>query len=172
MDELVLAEQGVFLTTDARGEIPVGAPDAFGLYYRDTRFLSGFALRLDGVAVPLLGVEDSGYVSTLTYGEIAESPVRTPGIPPNVLVRRTRYLAVPDGRPVLRERIAVTSYDRDALDVVLALALAADFKDIFEIRRITSGERPPYQAPQTLASDTIVLAYTGRVSRCASALEI
>jgi len=162
MDELVLAEQGVFLTTDARGEIPVGAPDAFGLYYRDTRFLSGFALRLDGVAVPLLGVEDSGYVSTLTYGEIAESPVRTPGIPPNVLVRRTRYLAVPDGRPVLRERIAVTSYDRDALDVVLALALAADFKDIFEIRRITSGERPPYQAPQTLASDTIVLAYTGR----------
>jgi glycogen debranching enzyme len=162
MDELVLAEQGVFLTTDARGEIPVGAPEAFGLYYRDTRFLSGFALHLDGIAVPLLGVEDSGYVSTLTYGEIAESPVRTVGIPPNVLVRRTRYLAVPDGHPVLHERIAVTSYNRDALDVALALALAADFKDIFEVRRIARGARPPYQAPQTLTSGTIMLAYTGR----------
>lgn len=188
MDELVLAEQGVFLTTNARGEVPVGAPEAFGLYYRDTRFLSGFALRLDGVAIPLLGVEDNGYVSTLTYGEIAESPVRTPGIPPNVLVRRTRYLAVPDGpphlptpspmsrrggadagvdagagpRPVLRERIAVTSYNRDTLDVGLALELASDFRDIFEIRGIASGERPAYQAPAMPAPGMIVVSYTGR----------
>ena len=220
MDQLVLAEQGVFLTTDARGEIPVGAPEALGLYYRDTRFLSGFALRLDGVAVPLLGREDNGYAATLTYGEIAESPVRTPGIPPNVLIRRTRYLDAPDGdphphplsrarergaplsattapregegetsprgegetpthvgrlpspasgrgvggegRPTLRERIAVTSYNREALDVALTLELAADFKDIFKVRDFAQGEPGAYEAPATLAPGTVVLAYTGR----------
>jgi len=198
MDQLVLTEHGVFLTTDARGEIPVGAPEALGLYYQDTRFLSGFALRLNGVAVPLLGMEDNGYAATLTYGEIAESPVRTPGIPPNVLIRRTRYLDVPDtaphppppspsegdeevfphvgqlpspahlrgdggeGPPTLRERIAVTSHNREALDVALTLELAADFRDIFEVRDFAQGERGAYGAPTMPAPGTVVLTYTGR----------
>jgi len=258
MDQLVLAEQGVFLTTDAHGEIPVGAPEALGLYYQDTRFLSGFALRVNGGVMPLLGVEDNGYAATLTYGEVAESPVRTPGIPPNVVVRRTRYIDMPDdtphppphadwslgptrgptaqpaspsrgegahnasplargqgerarpsdprlgaeglgshgagvraitplprsgragwavgsadprdqsaraggeGAPALRERISLTSYNRDALDVRLTLALAADFRDIFAVRQFVRAEPGAYVPPAFPAPGRIVLAYTGR----------
>ncbi len=165
MDELVLAEQGSFLTANARGDIPVDDPGALGFFCRDMRFLSGFTLRLNDEEIPLLGVDAHGYWQTLTYStpEVALNKGKT--LPSNIVLRRTRYLAAAerqDGLPALRERIAVTSYNRVPIDMTVDLTVTADFRDIFDVRGFLHGAPAPADAPAFPRRDTIVLMHHGR----------
>ena len=167
MDELVLTEQGVFLTTNPRGEIPLAEPGTLGLYYQDTRFLSGLEVRIDGAEAPLLGVDDRGYMATLSYGAVAEAPLGTGGFPADVLLRRTRYISAGAGHAegdapaaTLHERISLTSYQREQRDVTLSLAVAADFLDLFNLRGFATSERGPY-GPASTEGGVITLSYTG-----------
>jgi len=165
MDEVVLKEQGVFLTTDASGEISA-RPGALGLYYQDTRFLSRLELRLDGSAAPLLDRDDHGYQATFTYGLIAESHLFDPQqtYPPNILIQRTHYIAhPPTGQPgALRERLTLTNFNREAREVTLTIILAADFVDMFKVRGFSELQMGDYDAASVPRPDLLALGYTGR----------
>ena len=53
IDNAVVAKNGdIFLLTDPNGILPLGGDHAFGLYYHDCRYLSGYELTLAG-ATPL-----------------------------------------------------------------------------------------------------------------------
>jgi len=166
LNPLVLTERGAFLTTDAAGDIPIAAPGALGLYYQDTRFLSGLEVRLDGLALPLLQVDDKGYAAMLTYGALSATEGGDGQFPPNVLLRRARYIAattqVGDGAPALRERITLVNYDRAARDASLTIALTADFRDIFAVRGFAQAAHGAYAPPDVSSRDSVTLGYTGR----------
>jgi len=168
LNPLVLTERGAFLTTDAAGDIPIAAPSALGLYYQDTRFLSGLEVRLDGLAPPLLQVDDKGYAATLTYGALSATEGGDGQFPPNVLLRRARYIAataqVGVGPPALRERITLVNYDRAARDASLTIALTADFRDIFAVRGFAQVAHGAYAPPDVSSRNSVALRYTGRDS--------
>jgi glycogen debranching enzyme len=172
MDEVVIKEQGTFLTTNVQGEIPEG-PGIVGLFYQDTRFLSRFELRVNGAGAPLLHVEDRGYAATLIHGQIAEAgrdgSSESP-FPPGLLVARTRYIApsgtrIEGGTPgpgACRERITLTSFGREPREVTVTLALAADFKDIFVVRGFFPMQPGTSDEPRVPEPGLLLLAYTGR----------
>jgi hypothetical protein len=93
---LVTTEHGVFLTIDTDGVIPPEAPGTLGLFYRDTRFLSGLDVRLDGERPPALSVDDHGWRSTITYDAQVFSK-RGTAFPARLLLRRERYIGAPRG---------------------------------------------------------------------------
>src|SRR5690348_14117419 len=110
---LVTTEHGVFLTTNAEGLIPPEEPGTLGLFYRDTRFLSGLDVRLDGERPPALSVDDHGWRATITYDAQGASK-RGTAFPARLLLQRERYISVPAGTPpALRERLTLTSYGRE-----------------------------------------------------------
>ena len=99
-----MKEDGLVLVTDDDGSLPIGETSPLGLYFHDTQFLSGFALRINGQAPALLSANtEQNYVgafqlanrpATLDDGAILPSQ--------SLSVRRTRFLA--DG---LRERVGI-----------------------------------------------------------------
>src|SRR5579863_5920457 len=48
-DTIVIKADDIFLLTDLNGNVPRGNPNGLGLYYQDTRFLSGYELILQGI---------------------------------------------------------------------------------------------------------------------------
>src|SRR5947207_8837485 len=53
-DALVIRENGLFLLMDKAGAVPAGNESGFGLYYRDTRFLSEYAFAFANVTPVIL----------------------------------------------------------------------------------------------------------------------
>ena len=53
-DAVVLKEGSVFLVATEAGDIPFGLPHGFGLFFKDCRFLDGYAITLNGIAPTLL----------------------------------------------------------------------------------------------------------------------
>lgn len=169
MDGLMLTEHGVLLTTDNRGDIPIGAPGVLGLYYQDTRFLSGWEVRINGMLPPLLGVENRGYMTRLSYGSIASSRLRPGGLPPGILLMRTRYISTAlrgddmlPSSPVLYERIMLTSYQRVPLSIMLEMTVAVDFQDVFCVRQFAQALPGKYESLDQSERSTLHLSYTGR----------
>lgn len=52
--KLTLKGDRAFVITDAYGDVPVAYPSELGYYWRDTRFLSGFEMYLNGARPVLL----------------------------------------------------------------------------------------------------------------------
>ncbi|MGH2766400.1 MAG: glycogen debranching N-terminal domain-containing protein, partial [Actinomycetota bacterium] len=53
-DVQVIKDDRTFLVTDRFGNVPEGNTSALGLYHKDTRFLSGLDLTVDGMEPILL----------------------------------------------------------------------------------------------------------------------
>lgn len=53
-DVQVIKDDRTFLVTDRMGNVPEGNTAALGLYHRDTRFLSGLELKMQGLEPVLL----------------------------------------------------------------------------------------------------------------------
>jgi hypothetical protein len=60
-----LKEDALVLVTDNDGSLPLAAQSPLGLYYHDTQYLSGYALRVNGSAPILLSANtEQNYVAT------------------------------------------------------------------------------------------------------------
>ncbi len=152
----VLKHGDTFLVADASGDI-WGEGD--GLFRNDTRVLSSFRLTLGGHLPSLLGARISQdnvfFTSNLTNRPLP--PLGGSPMPEGVLhVERTRFL----WESRLYERLTVTNYAELEVVAPLGLSIAADFRDMFEIRgsrRAVRG-RP---LPAALTSHTVRLGYIG-----------
>ena len=116
-----------------------GAPD--GLYYQDTRFLSGLSLRLGGMAPLLLGsvlLDDNGaMVVDLANADIHDAEGRIWLQRDAIHAGRVKFLC----GPACYERISVRSFGPLDRMVPLDLSFAADFADLFEVRGDTRPRR-------------------------------
>ncbi len=147
--ELVLKSDELYLvgasTTDGSGE------SAAGLYVRDTRHLSRFRLLLNDAPLQRL----SARVARGSRAVVVEtnSLQALPGVtiaPHTISVEQTIELG-----DRLLDRIVVHNYGPHALSLALSIEIAADFRDLFDIRgfprRRTPGTLPvPALTPTSL----------------------
>src|SRR2546421_7165473 len=141
---LSVKEGETFVCSDLDGDLSVPNTMGMGVYYKDTRFLSRFELRLNG-AEPVL-LSSSAERAHLSYvdltnpdiweGEVIAIPAQT------VNVRRMRAVS-----ECVLERIRVKNYNAYPVNVTLEFALAADFLDIFEVRGLVRERRGAVFSP-------------------------
>ncbi len=151
-DSIVLAGSEIVLVTDARGDVPrehTGGR-AFGLFYRDTRFLSVYELTLNGAPlVPLSSHECGG---AWTFHVLGNPRLESAGgaciEPHTVSVRRDRMV----GDGAIHEILAVTNFGVSPAHLSLELKFAADFTDIFVVRGIAEPA-PHTRLPAEIADD-------------------
>src|SRR5579864_5302059 len=120
-----------FLVTDQQGSIPLDAQD-YGLYASDTRFLSRHEIRLNGrrpesVASVRLSFRHA------RWHMIADDVAGFGGDMRDARVAITLDRLVSGHR--LHEDLALHTFGRSSLTVLLEIALESDFADIFEVRR-------------------------------------
>lgn len=135
-----------FLCTRPDGEIAAAGTSGEGFYYHDTRHLSELRLSLGGHQPVLLS-------SVIESGQEAEINQTNPWFTdadgrdtPQETINLRRTLVLLEDR--LFVRIRLRSYCRHPVTVPLALTVAADFADVFEVR---SGKR---QVPGELLTPT------------------
>jgi glycogen debranching enzyme len=126
-----LKEDALVLVTEDDGSIPLGGTSPLGLYYHDTQFLSGYALRVNGHAPLLLSANhEQNYVATFQLMQAEGARLGTARhTQETISIRRTRFLS--DG---LRERIGILNATPAAVDLVVEIELEATFRDMFAVR--------------------------------------
>jgi glycogen debranching enzyme len=146
---LVRAAGYTFLVTRRDGNIaPAGARE-LGLFQRDTRFLSRYELQLHGGEVVYLSAEGSGD-SLNQIDQMVSAPIHgNLDDPQNFLHMRRHQLVDDDG---LFERIELTSFLAEPLELEMRLCFASDFADIFEVRGAVRARRGTALPPQVSSS--------------------
>lgn len=148
---------GVF---DRNGDIVAGPGSPDGLYHRDTRYLSHFALLLEGARPMLLSstLRDDNATLTcdLTNPDLFDGDEQLVLPHDLVHIRRSRFL----WQGKCYERISLRSFDEEPRTVRLLLDFAADFADLFEVRG-THRERRGTLNPAHADEASVVLSYTG-----------
>lgn len=147
-----------FAVMDGHGDIGSAEGTAEGLYFRDTRFLSRFELRIEGRRPLLLASaahEDKAALTVeLTNPEFAVDAERLRK--DTIFLHRTRFL----WNATCYERLNVRSYDLKRRRLRFDFLFDADFRDLFEVRG-TRRERRGISHAEILAADCIEFRYAG-----------
>jgi glycogen debranching enzyme len=147
---------GIF---DRYGDIESVGLGSHGLYFRDTRFLSRFSLRLEDHSLQLLSStileEERMLVVNLANADIA--------VDGKVAIRR-ETLHVARSKFVCEntcyEDLRFTNYSLFPVEVAFFFRIDADFVDMFEIRGI-ARQRRGQRLSHMLEPDGVVFSYAG-----------
>ncbi len=157
-EALVIRERDLFLLTNVGGQVPPGNLNGYGLYYADTRYLSGYDFAFAAAEpVVLLSTAELGYSSeqVLTNPSMPSLEGRT--IPRGTIeVRRLRVV-----EDALEETLRVTNYNVFPVTLDVVLRFEADFVDIFEVRGHEREARGELHQP-VWQDSTLAMAYKGR----------
>jgi glycogen debranching enzyme len=159
-DAVVIKLAEPFFLCPPNGQIGARGEHGFGLYHHDTRFLSGYELRVGGsVATSLAATAITGGKAVLELtnppldlGEGRQVAKQQLGI------RWTRDLH--DEPTRLVDRLTVRNYGADGVSIPLAFTFAADFRDIFTIRGL-GGRRPGQLQEPGFDGGNLVFRYDG-----------
>ncbi len=152
----MLKEEGVFATSNLRGDMPLG--QSTGLYAHDTRYLSLYTLSLEGQEPVLLSASsEQNFIANLQLTNPALGLENGSTILPNSVSLRRNRLMHGGG---LRERIGLFSYNSFPVRLRLQIDLGGDFRDMFDVRGFPRGERGMIHEPQW-GNDVLSLSYTG-----------
>jgi glycogen debranching enzyme len=146
--QINILEGSTFIVSDLRGDIGLWHNEMSGLFYRDTRHLSRWQIRLNGRELDVLSAD------TLDYDEAAFFLIEPTGtIYHNPTLSLVRQRHVGDG---MQEHLELTNHGPRPIQLELSLLFNADFADIFEIKdRLTKvGE-----FSRRVDIDRITLAY-------------
>lgn len=146
-DVVTMVEGTTFCIGTATGDIETGRPQ--GLFFRDTRIVSGWQLRLDGQPAQALSIVDGqGYTARF----VLRRPPSAGQADSTVLCVRRRFIG--DG---MKETITLSNVGREATLVRVELLVASDFADLFAVKegRVSHGEA------QSTAT-TVDLSFTRR----------
>jgi hypothetical protein len=121
---VTLVEGTSFCLCDNSGNIGPGASQ--GLFFRDTRILSTWQLRIDDDLIePLTVIEDSAYNATFV-GRARPRPGQTES---TLLVERHRFIGAG-----MREDIVLSNLGREPAASTLTIRTGADFADLFGVK--------------------------------------
>ena len=155
----VLQHDDTFAVFDLFGDIGMFGASEQGLYHEGTRYVSRFAMRVNGRRPLMLSArvkEDN---------ELFGADLTNPDIPlddqeaiPRDIVHlfRSRFL----WQGAWHERIRISNYGRSALRLSLTFDIDADFADIFEVRG-TRRERRGTRLDPVVDGATLCLGYRG-----------
>jgi glycogen debranching enzyme len=129
-----LVEGSTFCRSSEPGDIHAGHPH--GLFVSDTRVVSAWQLTLDGRPVESLGtVQEEPYAATF----VGRAAPRAGLADSTLLVLRKRSVSG-DG---MREDIVLRNLSGEAAGVLVALTVAVDFADLFEVKEGRLRPHPP-----------------------------
>ena len=120
-----------FLVTDQTGAIPPSADGDYGLYSADTRFLSRHELRLNGRR------PESVASVRLSFRHARWHMIADNVAGPDGDMREARVAVTIDrliSLQQMHEDLAVHTYARTPVSVLLEIKLESDFADLFEVR--------------------------------------
>jgi glycogen debranching enzyme len=155
----VLKHGDTFAVFDRHGDVqPIGLGQQ-GVFDRGTRGLSRFDVRIAGVR-PLLLSSTLDRDNALLLVSLTNPDLQRDGrveIPRNT-VHLERSSVVFEGG--CHTRLTLRSFDREAVDLLLAVGFEADFCDVFEVRGVRRARRGTLHEPRVDGA-RVVLAYTG-----------
>jgi glycogen debranching enzyme len=121
---VTLVEGTSFCLCETGGDVSPGAPQ--GLFFRDTRILSTWQLRIDDdVIEPLTVIEDSSYHATFV-GRARPRPGQSES---TLLVERHRFVGAG-----MREDVVLTNLGREPAACTVTIRAGADFTDLFDVK--------------------------------------
>jgi glycogen debranching enzyme len=121
---VTLVEGSSFCLCEQTGDVHPGSPH--GLFFRDTRILSAWQLRLDEEEVePLAVMTEEPYRATF----LGRARPRAGLADSTLLVERRRFVGAG-----MREDIVLRNLGREAAACTLTLRVEADFADLFEVK--------------------------------------
>lgn len=146
--DVSVLDGSTFVIGDRHGDVRVEVGREHGFYSDDTRFVSRWVLRVDDVALQLLGLDQDVHFAAQHF----MTPCLAPDEPAPYTVTRRRLVD-----HVWLEQIAVANHRHATSAVRVALEVAADFADLFEVKDGTVAARPVTSVID--ADGTLVLAY-------------
>ena len=146
-----------FAVFDARGDIADRDGGSEGIYYRDTRHLSHLVLTLNGAALLLLSSNVQADNVVLAV-DLANPDLGSARRMRGELIHVSRLKFV--WQNAVYERLLVRNYDVVPHRLVLGIAFAADFADLFEVRG-TRRSRHGETAAERRSASAVVLRYLG-----------
>ncbi len=135
-----LKQGDMFALFDALGDCVAPALTPGGVFYNDTRYLSGVQLLIDGQRPLLLSsaVENDNVVLTVDLSNPDIYQGAAIALPREILhIRRSKFL----WQGTCHERIAIRNFDARPQKCWLTINFAADFADLFEIRGMQREKR-------------------------------
>jgi glycogen debranching enzyme len=164
---LVLKHGDGFGVFNDHGDVRPAPGGAQGVYYQDTRHLSGFTLTLDGQAPLLLSsiLRDDNATLTcdLTNPDLHDKEGKLELAHDLIHLRRSRFL----WKSGCFERINVRNFDDRRRRMEVAVEFEADFADLFEVRGFHREHRGRLHEPKVEGA-AVVLSYTGLDKRLRS----
>ena len=121
---LTILEGSTFCICDDLGDI--GTEETSGFFSEDVRFLSSLQLTVDGERPLLLSSGKVEYFSAAFY---SRNPTTTGLAQDTLLISRERFVG--NG---LQDRVVVQNESTERVAFVVALAVAADFADLFTVK--------------------------------------
>jgi glycogen debranching enzyme len=124
-------EGSTFLISDSHGDAraDIDSRKTDGLFYRDMRHLSTFALAVKSPSLEFLSTDNTHfYGATFFFALTTERMQRVKRHPAASLIRRRSLLRV------LREELTLRNHTDTELRIELEFRFAADFADLFEVK--------------------------------------
>jgi glycogen debranching enzyme len=157
---LVLKHGDCFGVFDGKGDVRSAPGGAQGLYYRDTRHLSHFALTIRRKNPLLLSssLRDDNATLTcdLTNPDLLGDGGHIELAHDLIHLRRSRFL----WKSASFERLNVRNFDERRWRIEIAVDFAADFADLFEVRGLHRERRGALHEPK-VADASVLLSYMG-----------
>ncbi|MFD0696278.1 glycogen debranching N-terminal domain-containing protein [Paenibacillus sp. GCM10027628] len=137
MDYRVIKENDLFLMTDKTGDIPAGNEAGHGLYTKDTRFLSGFEIRInDKKPILLSSSAGTNYIATIRMtNPHMESDGNLILWRESVELERQRFIY----EGALYETITFTNFYPKPVAFDFTSRFESDFADMFVVRGFQNG---------------------------------
>ncbi|WP_062351466.1 glycogen debranching N-terminal domain-containing protein [Bacillus kwashiorkori] len=130
MDYNVIKDGDIFLLTEITGDIDESTSDSYGLFMKDTRFLSKLVLTIDGTKPVLLSSSNPKSYKAVFHSMVDEKDKGT------LEIKRERFIF----NGVLYERISFINHFLTAKQHDITLHLSADFQDMFIVRKYRDGQ--------------------------------
>src|SRR5262245_17436055 len=130
-----------FLVSTPNGDIDARPDEAEGLFFKDTRHLSKWALSINGVALDVLSTDSVEYYYAQHF---CAPPTGTIYKNPTLSVVRRRFV----GNGFVEE-LTVLNHGSEAQSVEMRLEFGADFCDLFEVKDALEKKGSYYQATRS-----------------------
>ena len=155
----VLKDGDTFAVFDRFGDIERFGGGQFGLFHKDTRFLSGFTVVFEGVRPLLLSSSVREDTALLVVDLMNTDVVRDDAvIIPHGSIHIYRAKLI--WRETLYQRLRLHNYGPERAELRFAIDFAADFADIFEVRGMRREKRGRV-LPAKVKDDAVALGYEG-----------
>ncbi|HJV08690.1 MAG TPA: glycogen debranching N-terminal domain-containing protein, partial [Acidimicrobiales bacterium] len=150
---VTLVEGSAFCISGRDGDVSRGTPQ--GLFFRDTRFLSGLDVRINGQNPEVLAAERTApFSATFVLRSVPEAGRADSSL----MVLRYRYV----GRG-MREDLVVRNYGEEPAYCAIQLSFSADFANMFAVKE--GRARPEGDVTLESARDGLTFDYRKGVSR-------